>query len=222
MARWLRCELLASVQPVLCPWHASFCNPSSNILCTHAAATRHLTPSAGRAAGALSWALAPLAYPALWQHTWGVFKRCHCNARAVPTSAASSAHPRTFVPCSQVVITDIEECLERLSENVAVSLPPTAHLTDASEAVETAVAEAEQSDAARQRGLATVTDELRTAPASAASQRSPGWDGKTCVHVEELDWRQSARHLRAPYDVVLVADVVCGRHSMDCCSHLAD
>lgn len=119
------------------------------------------------------------------------------------------------------MITDIEECLERLRENVAASLPPTAHLTDAAVAVETSVAEAEQSEAARQRHLVTA-DALQTAPASAKSQRSPGWDSKTCVQVEELDWRQSARHLRAPYDVVLVADVVCRRHMMDYRSHLAD
>ena len=124
------------------------------------------------------------------------------------------------MPFSQVVITDIEECLERLRENVAVSLPPTAHLTDASVAEETAVAE--QSDAARQHDLATVADALQTSSASAYSQRSPGWDGKTCVRVEELDWRQSARHLRAPYDVVLVADVVCRPHAIGCCSRLAD
>ncbi len=124
------------------------------------------------------------------------------------------------MPCSQVVITDIEECLERLKENVAVSLPPTVHLTDASVAEETAVAE--QSEAAMQQDLAKVADALQTSTASANSQGSPSWDGQTCVWVEELDWRQSAHHLRAPYDVVLVADVVCRRHVMGCSSRLAD
>lgn len=114
----------------------------------------------------------------------------------------------THLHCtSQVVITDIEECLERLRDNVAVSLPATAVLTEGKSASTSEGAPA--AAAARP----AVCNGLQHAANRDSIDTSAGWDGTTSVRVCELDWRQTGDELRPPYDVVLVADVVSCPHA---------
>lgn len=87
------------------------------------------------------------------------------------------------------MITDIDECMERLRENVEASLPPTADLI--------AEAAAEPAETICAKGDATAS----------GGAVEGGWDGRTAVRTCEMDWRQGADHLQPPYEVVLVADV---------------
>lgn len=101
-----------------------------------------------------------------------------------------------------VVITDIEECLERLRDNVAVSLPATANLRE-----ENPASTSEEVPAAMAARPAVSNGPVHAAKHDSIDS-SAGWDGTTSVRVCELDWRQTGDDLRPPYDVVLVADVL--------------
>lgn len=98
--------------------------------------------------------------------------------------------------------------MERLRENIAVSLPSMSHLTDdaAVEASEAAASPAHQTAAPALRTVGQ--DGPQSSAAAVSTDCSAAWDGVTTVRVDDLDWRQSANQLQPPYDVVLVADVV--------------
>lgn len=133
--------------------------------------------------------------------------------------------------CAQVVVTDVEECLEALHENVAANLPKHCTLRpDIWKQPDTTGSEAspssqQQSDAhpqddqqpashasASQHDAAPPASNLNGISldtASPSSRQDPNaQQALTEVSVADLDWAQDPAFLSPPFEVVLIADVV--------------
>lgn len=87
------------------------------------AAAQHLIPTASRAVDALSWGPELQASQALLQRSWAAFHRSVCNFTHAAIYAQDVACSMWCIACLQVVITDVDECLEALHENVSANLP---------------------------------------------------------------------------------------------------
>lgn len=88
-----------------------------------AAAAQPLIPTASRAVDALSWGPELPASQALLQHSWAAFHRSDCSFTRCCNICARSRLQHVWTLCLQVVITDVDECLEALHENVSANLP---------------------------------------------------------------------------------------------------
>ena len=140
----------------------------------------------------------------------------------------------------QVVITDVDECLEALHENVSANLP--CHCTLAPKCLPQTQAAAQKRKSSdmqpctdsgptclgtdsnnsmqnpgqpannvdRQRDNADSTAQQHTDQQSSTVQA-------TEVLVAELDWARDTSSLLLPFDVVLLADVVSSHFSVPCC-----
>ena len=132
---------------------------------------------------------------------------------------------------SQVVITDVDECLEALHENVSANLSPHCALAPQCLSQSQTAASASKSPLlhpnvdTRLACLATADPNnlhKHSRPASDCQQhtdntqntaehlrdRQPSSMQATEVLVAELDWGRDAGALSLPFDVVLIADVV--------------
>jgi len=141
----------------------------------------------------------------------------------------------------QVVITDVDECLEALHENVSANLP--CHCTLAPKCLpqsQTAAQKHRPSDTQP----CTDSDPACLGTDSNNSMQNPGQPANhvhqhqdntdstaqqhtdqqsltvqaTEVLVAELDWARDASALSLPFDVVLLADVVSSHYFVPCCN----
>ena len=139
----------------------------------------------------------------------------------------------------QVVITDVDECLEALHENVSANLPshctlvPNCLLQSQTPAMQSApepciepepCGRASSSDTS-QPVQGSCVDAGASQPSESLSaqqlgdqQSSATAEHSTTVLVAELDWDRDASALSLPFDVVLIADVVsCSLPDCCCC-----